>query len=121
MSSQIKNLFITTVSSNSILQIGDSCIIDSKAQVIAVQRQEEQFYGNEAPFSMYNLFNRAAAAPLSFPNHCLKQSSVNTVDLFTLRGIANSSVLHVGDSQHIRMVSRVKHIRQLNESATTKE
>ncbi|MGD7045239.1 spore germination protein GerPE [Jeotgalibacillus proteolyticus] len=121
MSSQINKLDITTASSNSILQIGDSCSIDSKAQVIAVQRQEEQFYGDEAPFSMFAIFMRPAASPLPIPFHYLKQSSSNTVDLFTLRGISNSSVLHIGDSKHIRMVSRVKHIRQLSESPNQKE
>lgn len=121
MSSQIGNLSITTVSSNAILQFGDTCIIDSNARVVAVQRQEELFFGNEAPFSMFKIFSRMPAQPVELPFHCLVQPSINSIESFDLKGIANSSVLHVGDSKHIRMVSRVKHIRQIDENANVKE
>ncbi|TDL35356.1 spore germination protein GerPE [Jeotgalibacillus sp. S-D1] len=121
MSSQIGNLSITTVSSNAVLQFGDTCMIDSSAKVIAVQRQEEQFFGNEAPFSMFNIFHRLPAQPVELPFHCLVQPSINLIESFDLKGIANSSMLHVGDSKHIRMVSRVKHIRQIEDNANAKE
>ena len=121
MYSQIGNLSITAIASTSVLQIGDSNNIDSLARVIAVQRQEEQYYGFEAPFSMYSIFSRKPK-PLRIVNpSSLNRPSKNMVNSFDLKGLATSSVLHVGNSSHIRMVSRVKHIRQLENSSNDKE
>ncbi|PPA72372.1 spore germination protein GerPE [Jeotgalibacillus proteolyticus] len=114
MSSRIGNLHITTTASNAVIQIGDTCRVDSNARVIAVQRQREFFYGEEAPFSNYEIFSTPPAPPRHLLDHCLCQPSINTVGSLRLVGLANSSVLHVGNSEHIRMVSRVKHIRHFH-------
>lgn len=121
MTSQIGELLITTVSSTSILQVGDSHVVDSLSNVIAVQRQEEQFYGYEAPFSMYNIFSRLPAAPLFSPYHPLRNPSNNRIHCVDIRGLSASSILHIGDANRARMVSRIKHIRQLEDSFSEKE
>ena len=121
MTSHVGNLAMTTVSSTSILQIGDSHIVDSQANVLAIQRQEEQFYGNEAPFSMYSIFSKLPAAAI-FPSfHSLRNPSINKIHCVNIRGLSASSILHIGDSNRVRMVSRIKHIRQLEDFNNEKE
>jgi len=121
MPSLINNLSITTVSSTSVIQVGDSVTAHSSANVLAVQRQEEQFYQNEAPFTMYPIFSRPLAPPLNCDSHSLFCSSKNTVQFFDLKALASSSIIHVGDSSSIRMVTRVKHIRQIDDPLDEKE
>jgi len=121
MSSLISNLSILTVSSTSVIQIGDSVTSDSYANVLAIQRQEEKFYGSEAPFSMYSIFSRPPHIPLQCEEHTLFCSSKNYVQTFDLKGLATSSIIHVGDSRSMRMITRLKHIRQIEEPLNEEE
>lgn len=115
-SSCVDSINIEIVSFASILQLGDSSIINGLSRAIAVQRETEQFYGNEGNFSSYSVFSehipfQPIEEPIAFvrnnPNPIIK---VNKIDII---GISSSSLLHVGNSKHVSMEVRVKHIRQL--------
>ncbi|MEW9501634.1 spore germination protein GerPE [Jeotgalibacillus marinus] len=121
MYSKIGNVSIIDFSSSSVLQVGDSNNIDSLANVFAVQRQQEQFYNFEAPYSMYPIFSRP---PKPFRCSCpptLNYPSKNTVGIFRNIGFDAASVLHVGNTCHVRMVSRVINVRQLEKPLQDKE
>lgn len=112
----VDTIDIKVVSFASTVQLGDSCIINSLSRALAVQRETEVFYGNEGNLSSYRVYMepipfQPITEPFRFsrhnPNPLIK---VNKIDII---GISSSSILHVGNSEHVSMEARVKHIRQL--------
>ncbi|MFP5110880.1 spore germination protein GerPE [Bacillaceae bacterium C204] len=112
----VDNIIIKIVSFSSTVQLGDSCIINGLSSALAVQREIEFFYGNEGNMANYRVYSE----PIPFlpinesfsyyrqnPNPLIKVSKID------ITGIAAGSLLHVGNSRHISMEARVKHIRQL--------
>jgi spore germination protein PE len=112
----VDTINIKTASFASTVQLGDSCIINGLSRALAVQRETELFYGNEGNLSPYRVYSE----PIPFlpitesftysrqnPNPLIK---VNRIDII---GISSSSLLHVGNSLHVSMEARIKHIRQL--------
>ncbi|PLR81964.1 spore germination protein GerPE [Bacillus canaveralius] len=114
--SYVTDLKVTTVSYSSVIQLGDSEIINGFSRAIAVQREEEVFYSDEGSFSAYPVFNK----PIPFmpireqlvqqTSHIFPVLKVKKIDIL---GISASSILHIGNSQNISLESRIKHIRQL--------
>lgn len=115
-SSSVKNIKVTSASLSSVIQLGDSSIINGMNRAIAVQREQQLFLGDEEDFSTYPIFQR----PLVFPqdkeevmifsyhqNPLIKVQSINAI------AFSSSSILHVGNTQSINMEARIKHIRQL--------
>lgn len=113
--SNVDHLYVMVLSYSSIIQLGDSCILNGFSRAIAVQREAEIFHGNEGNFPSYSVFKK----PISFlpvhetvtflphnPNPIIKVNKINII------GISNSSILHVGNSKNVSMESRIKHIRQ---------
>lgn len=105
------------VSYSSVLQIGDSAYINGLNRALAIQRETELFFGNEGNYAAYRIFSEPIPIEpvyelVSFirhnPNPIIK---VNNIDI---TGISSSSFLHVGNSGHISLEARVKHIRQIN-------
>lgn len=107
---------IDIVSFSSILQLGDSCIVNGLSRALAVQREAEQFYGNEGNNSAYRVYYEPIplvpiTEDITFIKHNLNPLiKVHNIDLIA---ISSSSLLHVGNTQHVSMEVRIKHIRQL--------
>jgi spore germination protein PE len=83
---------------------------------LAVQRETELFYGNEGNLYNYRVFMEPIpflpiTEPFTYfrqnPNPLIKVNEINII------GMSSSSLLHVGNSKHVSMEARVKHIRQL--------
>ncbi|MEH7333702.1 spore germination protein GerPE [Neobacillus drentensis] len=100
----------------SIFQLGDSCIVNGLSRALAVQREAEIFYGDEGALSPYRVFSEPipfqpiTEAVTFYTHNQSPKIKVNTIDII---GVSSSSLLHVGNSNHISMEARVKHIRQL--------
>lgn len=115
-SSYVDNITVLVASYSSILQLGDSCIINGLSRALAIQREVEFFSENEGSFSAYPIFSEpipfpSVNEPFTFRSHHAKPLiKVQKIDVI---GFSSSSVLHVGNSKHISMEARVKHIRQL--------
>ena len=115
--SKVKNVSVNSVAFSSLVQIGDSIGISLHTDVLAVQREQPIFFGNEGNFQIYPLFN----VPVSFPplfeeitmnvRHPKGSIQVNTIDIVS--GISSSALLHIGSSNTIFCDSRRKNIRQL--------
>lgn len=107
---------IDIVSFSSILQLGDSCIINGLSRALAVQREAEQFYGYEGNYGAYPVYYEPiplepVTEDISMIQHHLNPIiKVHNIDFIA---ISSSSLLHVGNTQHVSMEVRVKHIRQL--------
>ncbi|MBT2697072.1 spore germination protein GerPE [Bacillus sp. ISL-40] len=112
----VDTINIKIASFSSTVQLGDSCIINGLSRALAVQREADVFYGNEGNLSSYRVFSEPIPflpidEPFSYsrqnPNPLIKVSKIDII------GISSSSLLHVGNSRHVSMEARVKHIRQL--------
>ncbi|WP_312475565.1 spore germination protein GerPE [Neobacillus sp.] len=114
--SKVDKINVNIISFASLLQLGDSCIINGLSRALAVQREAEIDFGNEGSFADYRVFSE----PIPFqpiyeafsfiPHNPMPLIKVQNIDII---GISSSSILHVGNSKHISMEARVKHIRQL--------
>ncbi|WML38742.1 spore germination protein GerPE [Neobacillus sp. OS1-2] len=114
--SSVDNLRLREVAFCSIIQLGDSCILNAFSRALAVQREAETFHGNEGNFPSYSVYKKTLPLPpinesMSFLRHNLNPLiKVNNIDI---TAVSSSSILHVGNTQHASMEVRVKHIRQL--------
>ncbi|CAH2713528.1 putative spore germination protein GerPE [Neobacillus rhizosphaerae] len=114
--SKVDKINVNIISFASLLQLGDSCIINGLSRALAVQREAEIEFGDEGNFAAYRVFSE----PIPFqpiyevfsfiPHNPMPLIKVQNIDII---GVSSSSILHVGNSKHISMESRVKHIRQL--------
>ena len=53
----VDTLNLDIVAFASIIQLGDSCIVNGFSRALAVQREAEIFYGNEGNYSAYPVFS----------------------------------------------------------------
>ncbi|MCQ6281005.1 spore germination protein GerPE [Bacillus sp. EB600] len=115
-SSYVDHVYVKVTSFSSIVQLGDSCIINGFSRALAVQREAEIEYGNEGNYEAYPTFSEPIPFEpihenVSFRSHHL--NPIIKVNKLNVIGVSSASVLHVGNSNHISMETRVKHIRQL--------
>ncbi|MEH7304751.1 spore germination protein GerPE [Neobacillus drentensis] len=112
----VDSINIKIASFASTVQLGDSCIINGLSKALAVQRETELFYGNEGNFFPYRVFTEPIPfQPITEPFIYSRQNPnpLIRVSRIEILGISSSSLLHVGNSGHVSMEARVKHIRQL--------
>ncbi|MFE4349219.1 spore germination protein GerPE [Peribacillus butanolivorans] len=114
--SKVKSISSKTLTFSSTMQIGDCSYIDGNSQALAIQKKSDNFQPQEFQFSDFSIFNRPLYIPridepflpqFSNPNPFIRVGNVRII------GISSSSVVGVGNVGHIRMESRVHHIRQI--------
>jgi spore germination protein PE len=101
---------------SAVMQIGDSKEITSRVKVLAVQRQQELFFGNEGEVN-FPIFTdpirRLAIDTTSLQINKLNESPVISVRTIRVLAIAFSAVVHIGSTSTIDTEARIKHTRQL--------
>ncbi|WP_419883393.1 spore germination protein GerPE [Peribacillus sp. B-H-3] len=105
---------------SSVLQIGDARYIDGVSEVLAVQRDVKYNYGNEGNFAEYRIFGYPSVyLPIDeqISIKTINKSPLIKVGRLDFIGATVSSVISIGNTDHIRMKSRIKHIRRLNRNA----
>ncbi|MBM7653733.1 spore germination protein GerPE [Neobacillus cucumis] len=114
--SNVDQLFVNQVAFSSIIQLGDSCYLNGFSRALAVQREVEFFHGNEGNFPSYGIFRM----PLPLPpvNESISISRYNQTPIIKtnkihITAVSNSSIAHIGNTRHVSMEVRIKHIRQL--------
>jgi spore germination protein PE len=113
----VTSLEVYALSFGSTLQIGDSTYINGLTRAIAVQRDADIFFGDEGDFSKYPIFSEPIPflpieEELTYESHNYNPNiKVNNIHVL---GISTSSALHIGNTEHVSLESRVKHIRQLS-------
>lgn len=102
---------------SSVIEIGDSSVIQSFSRALALQREQELFLGQEGEFSDFSIFSSSSAfiSDASFPYIHIDNLQSPNINVKNLKVIALSSaaVVHIGSSKSIQMETRIKHIRQL--------
>ncbi|KAA0547638.1 spore germination protein GerPE [Bacillus sp. BGMRC 2118] len=109
-------IYANSISFSSILEIGDSHGINATSRAIAVQREYPLFVEDEASFSSYQIFSEDIPTPVveeQVRTTFVHDNPVIKVDSVSLIGASNAAIMHIGSTNHIRAVARVKHIRQL--------
>lgn len=116
-SSVVNAVNVTSASFASIIQLGDSRIINGFSRALAVQREAEVFNSKEGNFSNYPVFSE----PIPFlpinesitisTHNILPIIKVNTISILAM---SSDAMLHVGNSENVSMEARVKHIRHLH-------
>ncbi|WP_066054577.1 spore germination protein GerPE [Robertmurraya korlensis] len=115
-SSSVKNIKITNAALSSVIQLGDSSIINGLNRAIAVQREKQLFIGDEEDFFKYPIFRRPIVIPPDKEEIMISsfhQNPMIHVNSINVIAFSSSSILHVGNTKTINMEARIKHIRQL--------
>lgn len=100
----------------SCVQIGDSSLLLSYTRAIALQREQEIFYSNEANFDSYEIFSYSFPIPPLEEHLLFHSTSINPiikVGSIRVSGLAAGAMIHVGNTKHIQRENRSLHIRQL--------
>ncbi|NHM31710.1 spore germination protein GerPE [Neobacillus terrae] len=119
--SSVQHLRVNINSFSSVIEIGDSTFVNSFSRALAVQREEEFFYGSEGNYN-YPVFKEPIRIPPLIENVRINRQNINPViNVSCIRVIGNAaaSVIHIGSTCHIHLESRIKHIRQLRERENT--
>ncbi|MEQ2525673.1 spore germination protein GerPE [Bacillaceae bacterium CLA-AA-H227] len=117
--SSVDRINVTSVTTASTLEIGDSSQIQAFSRALAVQREHELFYDNEFDFSQFDTFNEPLILDPIIDEIAFETIALNPiikVNHIEIIGISTSSLLHVGNSRNIFMESRIKHIRHLRDN-----
>lgn len=117
--SVVKDTRVIAVGDSSVFEIGDSVHMRLRNNVLAVQRQEELFFGNEGNLNVYPIFSRPFPQPQVYEDLNITRYNLSPfirVNHINIVAVASSSVLHIGSTGTIDAESRIKHIRQLAHS-----
>lgn len=118
--SSVQNFKLGIASFSTVIQIGDSSIVNSFSRALAVQREEELFYGNEGNFN-YSVFKEPIPLqPITESVRMYRQNIIPVIQVPCLNiiGATAASVIHIGSTCHIHLESRIKHIRHLRDKET---
>ncbi len=115
-SSVVNSIKVNSASFASIIQLGDSRMVNGFSRALAVQREADVFFSKEGNFSSYRSFSEPIpflpiTEKMSLSTHnSLPLIKVNTISILAMSSCA---ILHVGNSENVSLEARVKHIRQL--------
>ncbi|WP_130608115.1 spore germination protein GerPE [Cohnella abietis] len=117
----LRCLFVNTVSTSGIVQLGDTCEVSLTSKALAVQRAIPDFQNDEFRFASYSIFTRPKLTlqpcnSVAFNSEC-PLSNIHVGEVRTL-GVSASSILRVGCGGPLQAISRIKHIRQYNDPKT---
>jgi spore germination protein PE len=115
--SNVESIKVNTMLFSSILQIGDSTEVNAKDMTIAVQREQEIYFGREGSFQAFPMFSRPVFLPPIYePILPMKRNlnhQINVGDIYIL-GASASAIIHIGSSDRVYGENRRKLIRQLS-------
>ncbi|MFD2613147.1 spore germination protein GerPE [Paenibacillus gansuensis] len=118
--SEVTGIDVDSIAISSTLFIGDMLEFKPKSNVLAVQRQVAEFWGEEGDLEAFPIFRRPIPQPVIYEpleltiHHSVPVIKVGFVKVF---GISTSALVQVGSTAHINLENRTKHIRQLVTSA----
>lgn len=104
-----------SITQSSIYEIGDAYQAKPTSKVIALQKEGQTFQG-DLEFEDFSIFLKKPNLPSTLPN--IKKRSVHHnpfihVNQTSILAVSSSSIVQVGNLNHIKADSRVKHFRIL--------
>ncbi|XEC93956.1 spore germination protein GerPE [Paenibacillus tarimensis] len=116
--SKVRNIYMYAVSLSSTFFVGDMVEFRPVSRALAVQREEQLFYGNEGNFEAYPLFSKPIPQPVIDGHISMQITNISPyiyVDNIKIMGASAASLVQIGSSHRIDSESRIKHFRQLRE------
>ncbi|WP_075981489.1 spore germination protein GerPE [Bacillus massilinigeriensis] len=113
----VQHVTVDSLQFASIFEIGDIHHVNAHDRALAIQRDEEIFNKNEGSFQAYPIFQEPI--PLIPITEIISIDKINKnpfikVNQLDINALSGSAILQIGNSNHIYLESRVKHIRQLD-------
>lgn len=116
--SNVGSAYVNSIGISSVFHIGDSMQVTPKVKALAIQREEERYFGSEGNFSTYPIFKEEIPLPVFYDpivtNFFHENPKIN-VHTINITAISSSAVFHIGSTKDIVAESRTKHIRQLKD------
>jgi len=114
--SVVNNINVKTGIFSSILEIGDSHLIQGFSRALAVQREAEIYFGDEGKFEQYSTFLEPIPQLSINENIIMNKQNLNPfikIINMDILAISTSSIVHIGNTCHVSLENRTKHFRQL--------
>lgn len=114
--SKVETLSIISVDTSSVIEIGDSHLVDAVSNVIAVQREPAIYYQHEFQFTDYPLFTfplPEPEQPCAFQTKTCQDNGFIHVKGVKTSFLSASSVLQIGSNECVMLETRIKNIRHL--------
>ncbi|MEF2293052.1 spore germination protein GerPE [Virgibacillus dokdonensis] len=116
----VDNLFTNSVSTSSILSIGDTENAALKFKGLAIQKQNPVFSKRDEETFNYPLFKRDTnwPEPKMLVNKLTThhKGSIHVANVASI-GVSSSSLLQIGNLTRVYAESRVKHFRKLQDTS----
>ena len=116
-SSRVENISIQLLTFSGVVQLGEVNYIDDYRLTLAVQREHELFFGNEAPIELFQTFYKEPEFEPIYENIRMTFQHKNPcihVNKICLQGVSNSGIMHIGNGDWVNLNSRTLHIRHLS-------
>jgi len=114
----VNSLFVNSVGTASMLQLGDNDVTDAENKVLAVAQAIPNYSEDEFRFASYPLF---FLPELKFKKPCVPVVMNSSspcpeirVGFIYVLALASSSVMRAGCNGPLKGLSRIKHIRYFN-------
>jgi spore germination protein PE len=114
----VNNIHVSILSRGSTFDIGEVQYYYSVDNVLAYQREQEIFYGQEGNFGDYKVFYKVPDFEPIDEMIAINFENTNPylfVDCIRTQAISASSLLQIGNGRFIRSETRVMNVRQLIE------
>ena len=115
----VKDTKVNNVIINSVFQVGDMNFLDSFSNALAVKEKVIAYTGNEdEDFSRFRIFSMPASVPVIYENFPIYKNDLIPklqVGCHYTNSVSTSSAFVIGNIGHVRMTSRVHHIRKLTQ------
>lgn len=115
-SSVVQSINLSLLGQSSILNIGELKYYRSIQNVLAYQREQELFLGNEGRLGSYKVFHTPSYFEPADEHVIMTTDHINpylTVKHIKGQAISSTSLLHIGNGKLINAQTRLMNIRQL--------
>nr|WP_280518457.1 spore germination protein GerPE [Lederbergia wuyishanensis] len=118
--SVVQHILVYSILSNGVLEIGDTVFLRPSTQALAVQRQQELYFGKEANYQPRIFSENIPIPPFAFPPPFTRKYHEKPnicVGRISIKGISTSGMVQIGNTEHVYSEAKVDHIRQLSDRA----
>ena len=118
----VNNIHVSILSRGSVFDIGEIQYYYSVDNILAYQREQELFFGQEGNFGDYKVFYSIPDFEAIDEEIHINIENINpylTVDCIRSQAFAGSCLFQIGNSRFIHSETRVMNIRQLFKRPTS--
>lgn len=115
--SKVEKISINLLTFSGVVELGEVKHLDGYRNTLAIQREHELFFGNEAPMEIFRQFYKEPEFEPIYEDIRMTFEHVNPyiqVNTICPLAVSNGGVLHIGNGDWVNLNSRTVHIRQLS-------